>query len=331
MKRKRTTNLRGFTLVELLVVIAIIAILVALLLPAVQQAREAARRTQCKNNLKQIGLALHNYHDSMKRFPQAVNWGLWNGTAWQPYHYSWLTMIMPYIDQAPLYNSINFNMPAWGPPGSSSPQQPFIAVQPGMLICPSTAGLQEPPGPKLVAITTYAAAEGYDWWARPSDTFGGIFTPGNSTRIEDITDGTSNTIMLGEVTAGQGWSGGPHLTCGTGKRVVSDWVYRVAWFGTSPIHSDSDGIAPNGQNYTQPDGSAVTDGQWWRGQLNYSPVFMSCWGPNAEWPGSSSQHIGGAQYVMADGSVRFITQNLNWGAVWEPLNTMHGGETVTQY
>ena len=116
---------RGFTLIELLVVIAIIAVLIALLLPAVQQAREAARRTQCKNNLKQIGLACHNYHDTAKQFPQ--NWsgrglsesvrGDWTNSFGD---FGWAVMALPYFDQAPLYNQFNFNDNNGGPGGPGS-------------------------------------------------------------------------------------------------------------------------------------------------------------------------------------------------------------------
>ena len=105
---------RGFTLIELLVVIAIIAILIALLLPAVQQAREAARRTQCKNNLKQIGLAMHNYHDTFLKFPSG---GSGNSQYWG--HSQWVS-ILPFADQAPLYNQWNFNQPSEGDIGSNA-------------------------------------------------------------------------------------------------------------------------------------------------------------------------------------------------------------------
>src|SRR6201994_3071847 len=104
---------RGFTLIELLVVIAIIAVLIALLLPAVQQAREAARRTQCKSNLKQIGLALHNYLDQARMFPPESIWAYGNVGSWQPRNFTWLALILPMIDQAPLYNQTNFSAPVW--------------------------------------------------------------------------------------------------------------------------------------------------------------------------------------------------------------------------
>ena len=105
---------RAFTLIELLVVIAIIAILIALLLPAVQQAREAARRSSCKNNMKQLGLALHNYMDVFQQVPPQGIYAHWDGTVNQPRHHTWISQLLPYMDQAPLYNQINFEAPAWG-------------------------------------------------------------------------------------------------------------------------------------------------------------------------------------------------------------------------
>lgn len=159
---------RAFTLIELLVVIAIIAILIALLLPAVQQAREAARRTQCRNNLKQIGLALHLYHDEYRSFPPAYT----VDETGQPLH-SWRTLILPFIDQQQLYDSIDLSKP-WDDPANAEAFQ--TAVPP--YICPSTTIDQ--------FHTTYTGMVGPDA-ALP-------LTDGRP--ISEFTDGTSNTVIV---------------------------------------------------------------------------------------------------------------------------------------
>ncbi|MBM4075720.1 MAG: DUF1559 domain-containing protein, partial [Planctomycetes bacterium] len=228
----------GFTLIELLVVIAIIAILISLLLPAVQQAREAARRTQCRNNLKQIGLALHNYESSFGTFPMARVPNL-NTTApssgtvfttgdWQERHVSGMTMILPYIDQQNLYNSYNFTA-RW----NDAANRTVIATPVSTYLCPSTAGGLR------VDMSTDAAASGatstlpagaaadYNFITRISDKWyrGGLGysaattptgaalkgviprgKPGDATesraRIVDVLDGTSNTVMVCESAGG---------------------------------------------------------------------------------------------------------------------------------
>ena len=194
----RSTNVRrGFTLIELLVVIAIIAVLVALLLPAVQQAREAARRTQCKNNLKQIGLALHNYHDVLLCFPpEAIHTFQPQGPSPSARNFTWITMILPYVDQAPLYQSINFNAPLWGQMVGG--KEVRAKMLPGFN-CPSDVGWGDPSRTRGFAWTDYAGAAGWDFWDRPDDQHGGIFTAMTAVQLRDVSDGTSNTIMVGEV------------------------------------------------------------------------------------------------------------------------------------
>ena len=197
---------KGFTLIELLVVIAIIAVLIALLLPAVQQAREAARRSQCKNNLKQLALALHNYHDSFKLFPpgsfagvyaQYVSGGL-DGS-----RKCWMQMILPYIDQAPMYNQLTpyFNN---GTDMLSVPQS-IIATKIAVLQCPSD------PAAGKISSTSQGFIGNYVLCSGPHDpttsvngsTVGlklnGMFYGISSTKIGDVTDGTSNTVMGGEL------------------------------------------------------------------------------------------------------------------------------------
>src|SRR5258708_38736487 len=264
LQARRPRRSHAFTLIELLVVIAIIAVLVALLLPAVQQAREAARRSQCKNNLKQIGIALHNYHEVYNKFPRSVTWGLTTGpTTVGPYHHTWLTAIMPYIDLLTLYNTVNFQSPAWG--------QAFLAKQPSVLRCPSDNVLGDIPGPqtKGLAISNYAGCEGGDWWNRPSNgddynalLFGGIFTDHYNCPIGAITDGTSNTIMVGEVASGS-FSGNGWQVDGQGqlRKLGQGPVTRPAFVGgtfTAALGACA-GCTQQGYpaNCPHPDGSAL--------------------------------------------------------------------------
>jgi prepilin-type N-terminal cleavage/methylation domain-containing protein/prepilin-type processing-associated H-X9-DG protein len=335
----------GFTLIELLVVIAIIAVLVALLLPAVQQAREAARRSQCKNNLKQLGLGLHNYHEVAGHFPVAVIWGTAVGnpvTSWRPNHHTWITMLLPYLDQSPLYNTINFQLPAWN--------QPFLATQIPVLRCPSDTGLGEvPANTKGFAITNYAGTEGFDWWSRcPGGAGpecdggigkGGIFTTTVSTKISDIGDGTSNTVAVCEVNGTSFVTRSTDLSqkCGGGRpRVGGEAVARMAFLGATFTGALSAGMAtPLPGNYTHPDGSSITN--WWSppgmslsNPLLYQPVVMHDFGPNTDWPGSSSLHAGGVHVLMADGSVRFVSQNISW-ITWSSICSRNCGEFVGDF
>ncbi len=163
----------GFTIIELLVVLAIIGILLVLFLPSVHRGREPGRRMQCKNNLKQIGLALHNYHDAYGAFPPAYT----VDTEGQPLH-SWRTLILPYMDQKPLYDKIDLSKP-WDEPANA---EAFRASLPS-LICPSSAS---PPGQ-----TTYLAVVTPQSCLRPE----------KSSSIREITDGPSNTILVIEVDA----------------------------------------------------------------------------------------------------------------------------------
>lgn len=220
--KRRPNILRGFTLIELLVVIAIIAILIALLLPAVQQAREAARRSQCKNNLKQIGLALHNYHDTAGSFPIGVNsstHGRWGISFW--------VGLLPYLDQAPLFNQFEFNGPS---PGYTN-EEPARSVQ-GPLVrgkvfpflkCPSSPlpDTKDTGGGIQTQISNYAGISGAvndasggfqnsttspqynsdNCCSCPTQGIharGGILLPIVTLRFRDLTDGSSNVLAVSE-------------------------------------------------------------------------------------------------------------------------------------
>ncbi len=307
-QRLRAVVTKGFTLIELLVVIAIIAVLIALLLPAVQQAREAARRTQCKNNLKQLGLALHNYHDTYLMFPiNTENWQAGGGNT-----ASWMARILPYIDQAPLYNQLSWN----GGDRFTFPNQ----VVGGKAICQYTMpGFMCPssPTPPITsqsfgydngngrdgnaAKTDYDGNMGWAWtgwkdcgafggnangspWVDRSREAGHAEFAGNEgcffysgafrCAIRDITDGTTNTVIVAE---NHNWRRGKGFPGEDNK--AGAWAVTIG--SSTPIYTSiNDARAVN-----QPDDSRCTT--W------------------------SSVHVGGAHGLMSDGSTKFINENLD--------------------
>jgi len=350
---------RGFTLVELLVVIAIIGILVGLLLPAVQAAREAARRMSCSNNLKQIGLGLHNYESAFGSFPAAA---LWKGggmgsratpIAGQQRNFSWVCAILPQVEQQPLFSSINFNLPLAGPnPDSSTvtlanPQgyqmlpngTTITSVRLPMFMCPSDPAFGGNANRHNLAWNNYAGSEGYDWWQRPAHPLSGFFNLNTYTKISGITDGTSNTIAVVEAST-QGFQprpnvaghhkngGGEPRTDGSGNAV----------FRTLLLSANTAGDVSGHWQLPRPDNN--TGGFWWvGGPFPMQPTFLHCFGINNNWPGASSRHTAGAQAVYADGSVHFLSDTIDYpgehtigwvrgSGVWGGINTITGGEIV---
>jgi len=288
---------KGFTLIELLVVIAIIAILISLLLPAVQQAREAARRTQCKNNLKQIALALHNYHDVHLCFPAAsyIDFEcLVPGGPTDPQsnpciqtQWAWSTMILPFVDQVNLYDrwdvnvntltdifandlpSLKIALPVFLCPSDNSPT-PLNTDRPFNLISATE---------QAIAKSNYVANGGDQGNTGPFKNFNEV------TRIRDITDGTSNTFLVGEKrTAKGGWAA----------------VYAGSeWFNGAPNTSDLWALISVARNRMNTgDGGENQFGTVETGQPD------KCF---------SSQHPGGCQFALSDGSCRFVSENIDWG------------------
>ncbi len=309
----------GFTLIELLVVIAIIAILIALLLPAVQQAREAARRSTCKNNLKQLGLALHNYHDTHRVFPFATVCGVNIAAPTGQNHarQSWFHMVLPYVDQAPLYDLLRDGFQSGTVSDFASHPQRSVKVP--VFMCPSDPNSGKLGSQKNTFYSNYLLCSGSTTQGADM-TFpklNGMFFNISKIRMSDITDGASNTIAAGEINLVDDTTGaGPVADCLT----VGDLRGRV--WGTKYV---------GGGTFTTLQGpnSAVPDTVIYGYSRDYAPISTSCSsGDNAVY--TRSRHVGGSHILLGDGAIRFISNNIDT-STFRNLGTRAGGEVLGEF
>ncbi|WZO96036.1 DUF1559 domain-containing protein [Isosphaeraceae bacterium EP7] len=334
---------RGFTLIELLVVISIIAVLIALLLPAVQAAREAARRAQCINNLKQVGLAMHNYHSAIGSFPMTsttaiaepgggpTSWGTWSAHS----------LLLPYLEQKPIYDNINFNWTSWYGTGGLQNLTVFT-LKLNAFVCPSD-GLtgQENTNNYFGSVGTTSG------FMNNADSTG-IYAFGRTYGISNISDGTSNTIAYSEAlvsttpgTAKQTkWRDGPAAGSDGGA------AYRLL-DATQNLPALLQDFQTCNTNFTTTPNYGQRGYRWGLGGLGET-LFQTLIPPNStnypwnscrlDCPGcgalqtgyfnASSNHPGGVNVTMADGSVKFIKSTVNQQTYWA-LGTKAGGEVIS--
>lgn len=288
----------AFTMIELLVVSAVIAILAALLLPAVQQAREAARRTSCQHNLRQFGLALHNYHESHSRFPPGYVYR--KGTQGNAAGAGWGALLLPFLDQAAVYHALSFESPLYSPAN-----QLARVVRLPVFLCPSDtvsgSGFVEMGDlPEQYAMASYVGSFGPPDLDESPEQRAGLFSRNSSVSLAEIGDGTSNTLMVGERENGPFRRGGSH---------GNHFQYETTWVG------------------------AVRDAQDPADDHGHMALFQTGHVPNhplSDDRDVSAPHTGYANFLFADGHVRPVSESVDL-ELYRAISTCRSGETVAEF
>ncbi len=340
--RKRRGVSSGFTVIELLVVIAIIGILMALVLPAVQAARETARRTHCQNNLKQLGLALHNHHETMGEFPSGVIRKKWDQEpTWSEGHWAWgvFANLLPYVEQNNLHDTLQLDKPLLGAPPTFAildEHRDLVDEPVGLFLCPSDFRTVLDPRYQPLnyvaclgsGVKTSRMPAGTD---RDSD---GIFFANSRMKPRDVTDGLSNTIAFSETTLGPGNPGHDGFVISTPPADPEDvWAALLPW-ETSTL---SDSACAEATSY------GVTRGSNWASASHLSGFFNAYLRPNSSrpdciihfsfspgWVAARSRHTGGVNVALGDGSVRLVSHSIDL-PVWRALSTRNGGEAASEF
>jgi prepilin-type N-terminal cleavage/methylation domain-containing protein/prepilin-type processing-associated H-X9-DG protein len=343
---------RGFTLIELLVVIAIIAVLIALLLPAVQAAREAARRAQCINNLKQIGLGLHNYHSGTNTFPlvaailpynppnNTTTWSNWSAQA----------MLLPYMEQSNIYNACNFSWsPEWANNQGYLTNSTCYLTKINNFLCPSDSNAGTGGFINSYTASTGTSTIGYPGGGgnggSPSGISSGVFAYQANYSIAAITDGTSNTIAFSEWIVNNPLGKPPGRATDAGGLQATGYsdvttlanaltlvqsdiaLCNTAW--TSGVIGNGPGItwATGAMGYTLFNTIIPPNGG---GTIPWAACRNGCCAQSqhADYNNAASKHPGGVNILMADGSARFIKNSISW-LTWWSLGTRANGETMS--
>jgi len=369
----------GFTLVELLVVIAIIGVLVALLLPAIQFAREASRRMSCGNNLKQIGIALHTYHDIHQTFPPETIWGDRNDptqvitnpvngnkvgpgplVTGEQRNFTWICLMMPQMDNN---MQINFSIPGFNQmintPGGLKPLQ---SVTSATYLCPSDTPFKPLPYNGInnagagFALTSYAGSAGWDSNPnlRQNSQVAGCFPVIDAVGLRDIKDGTSNVVMVGEVTVGSftatvgnNWLAnkrGGRPRNGNERVCRSLMVSTGGWGNSGTFYTSAAG--PLLDQSGNPNSVGGTG--FWVSPYIMPPTYWVQWAMGHEWPGPGSAHPNGMQAVLADGHVKFLSEGIvcggrdisgavrigdaygRWGNLWTGIHLIAGRSGIVE-